>query len=133
MKKVKLDRLKEKEKQNALNEVRILASINHPHIIAYKEVFIDEPSSSLCLVTEYADNGDLFQKIGEHQKSKTYSHEGEIWKMFIQLCFGLKKLHDLKIMHRDLKSANVFLFKDGSVKLGDMNVSKLAKQGMLFT
>jgi len=60
LKKVKLDRLKEKEKENSLNEVRILASVEHPHIIAYKEAFIDEPTSSLCLITEYADGGDLF-------------------------------------------------------------------------
>ena len=39
--------LSEKEKLNALNEVRILASINHPNVIAYKEAFIDEASSSL--------------------------------------------------------------------------------------
>ena len=60
MKKVKLDRLKEKEKQNAVNEVRILASIVHPHIIAYKEAFLDDSTCSLCLVTEFADNGDLY-------------------------------------------------------------------------
>ena len=47
LKKVKLGKLSEKEKQNALNEVRILASIAHPCIIAYKEVFIDESSESL--------------------------------------------------------------------------------------
>jgi NIMA (never in mitosis gene a)-related kinase len=46
---------------------------------------------------------------------------------------GIKTLHDLKILHRDLKSANVFLFKDGTVKIGDMNVSKIAKQGLLHT
>jgi NIMA (never in mitosis gene a)-related kinase 1/4/5 len=46
---------------------------------------------------------------------------------------GLKALHDLKIMHRDLKSANFFLNKDGSIKVGDMNVSKVAKKGLLYT
>jgi NIMA (never in mitosis gene a)-related kinase len=40
---------------------------------------------------------------------------------------GLKVLHDLKILHRDMKSANVFLYKDGTAKLGDLNVSKVAK------
>ena len=60
LKKVKMLSLTEKEKENALNEVRILASIEHPNVIGFKEAFIDEPSSSLCLVMEYADNGDVF-------------------------------------------------------------------------
>jgi NIMA (never in mitosis gene a)-related kinase len=42
-------------------------------------------------------------------------------------------LHNVKIFHRDLKSANVFLNKNGSAKLGDMNVSKVAKKGLLYT
>lgn len=46
---------------------------------------------------------------------------------------GLKALHDTNIFHRDLKSANVFLNKDGTAKLGDMNVSKVAKRGLLYT
>jgi NIMA (never in mitosis gene a)-related kinase len=46
---------------------------------------------------------------------------------------GLKVLHDLRVLHRDLKSANVFLFKSGECKLGDMNVSKVAKKGLLYT
>ncbi len=63
LKKVKMLNLTEKEKENALNEVRILASIDHPNVIGFKEAFIDESTSSLCLVMEYADNGDVFQKI----------------------------------------------------------------------
>lgn len=51
LKKVKMLNLSDKEKENALNEVRILASINHNNVIAYKEAFIDEPSSSLWYVT----------------------------------------------------------------------------------
>lgn len=46
---------------------------------------------------------------------------------------GLKSLHNVNIFHRDLKSANIFLHKDGTAKLGDMNVSKVAKKGLLYT
>ena len=83
LKKVKMMNLSDKEKENALNEVRILASINHNGVIAYKEAFIDQDSSCLwyvqnltitfillfcalfnfSVILEYADNGDVFQKI----------------------------------------------------------------------
>ena len=82
---------------------------------------------------EYADNGDLYQKIVEYKKRKIYFEEIDIWKIFIQLVKGLKALHDLRILHRDLKSANVFLFKNGNAKLGDLNVSKVAKRGLGYT
>eukprot|EP00347_Sterkiella_histriomuscorum_P000401 403376005 len=83
---------------------------------------------------EYADNGDLFQQIQDHQKAKTFFAEQDIWKIFIQVVRGLKSMHDLNIMHRDLKSANVFLNKDFTAKLGDMNVSKVAnKRGLNYT
>lgn len=42
LKKVRILKLKEKEKENALNEIRILASVNHPNIISYKEAFFDD-------------------------------------------------------------------------------------------
>ncbi len=60
LKQVKMATLTDKERENALNEVRILASIEEPNVISYKESFIDEASSSLCLVMEFADNGDLY-------------------------------------------------------------------------
>mmetsp|Transcript_27555 Transcript_27555/g.24247 ORF Transcript_27555/g.24247 Transcript_27555/m.24247 type:complete len:84 (+) Transcript_27555:202-453(+) len=82
---------------------------------------------------EYADDGDVYQRICDHQKKRTCFSEGEIWNIFIQMVKGLKSLHDMKIFHRDLKSANVFLNKDGTVKLGDLNVSKVAKKGLLYT
>ena len=59
--------------------------------------------------------------------------EEEVWIVFIQIVRGLKALHDLKIMHRDLKSANVFLAKNGRAKLGDMNVSKVTRKGLSYT
>jgi len=125
--------LSEKEKINSLNEVRILASISHPHIISYKEAFVDEASSSLWIIMEYADDGDLFMKIVKNQEEGVFFAESYIFDVFIQVVKGLKALHDLNIMHRDLKSANVFLYKDGTAKLGDLNVSKIIKAGLGYT
>jgi NIMA (never in mitosis gene a)-related kinase len=71
MKKVKMGKLSEKEKQNALNEVRILASINHPNVIGYKEAFFENESGNLCIVMEICDNGDLLQAIEKHKKNKS--------------------------------------------------------------
>ena len=133
LKKVKLLNLNEKEKINSLNEVRILASVKSNYVISYKEAFFDEKDSTLGIVMEYADNGDLYKKILEYKNKKKYFEEVEIWKIFIQLVKGLKALHDLQILHRDLKSANVFLFKDGNAKLGDLNVSKVARRGLGYT
>ena len=133
LKRVKFRKLSDKEKQNALNEIRILASVKDKNVISYKEAFFDEKDSSLGIVMEYADKGDLFQVITERKKTKNYFEEQDIWKVFIQLLKGLKSLHDLNILHRDIKSANVFLFEGGICKLGDLNVSKVARKGLGYT
>ena len=130
LKKVKIQSLSLKEKENALNEVRILASVNSPFVISYKESFIDEADQTLCIVMEYADEGDLFQKITLYKKLHTSFEENDVWKIFIQITKGLHDLHSYNILHRDLKSANVFLFHDGTAKLGDLNVSKIAARGL---
>lgn len=82
---------------------------------------------------EYADNGDVFQKICQYQQTGNLFKEKVIWKIFIQTVRGLKALHDLRILHRDMKSANIFLYRDYTAKLGDLNVSKVAKKGLLYT
>ena len=133
LKKVNLANLSQKEKENSLNEVRILASVKSTFVIAYKEAFIDESDQSLCIVMEYADKGDLYQKITQFKKMGCLIDEVDIWRIFIQMTKGLKALHDLKILHRDLKSANIFLFSDGSAKIGDLNVSKVAYKGLGYT
>ena len=133
LKKVSLSNLSQKEKENSLNEVRILASVKSTFVIAYKEAFIDETDQSLCIVMEYADKGDLYQKITQFKKMGCLIDEVDIWRIFIQMTKGLKALHDLKILHRDLKSANIFLFSDGSAKIGDLNVSKVAYKGLGYT
>ena len=130
LKKVKIQGLSLKEKENALNEIRILASVNSPYVISYKESFIDEKDQTLCIVMEYADEGDLFQKITLYKQLHADFSEDDVWKIFIQITKGLNDLHEINILHRDLKSANVFLFRDGTAKLGDLNVSKITSRGL---
>ena len=79
-----MGKLTEKEKSNALNEVRILASINHPNVISYKESFFEDKSSTLCIVMEYADGGDLLQKIEKIRNGKeTRMNETAVWSYLI--------------------------------------------------
>ena len=82
---------------------------------------------------EYVDGGDLHQKILQLKKEGQQFSEGEIWRIFIQLVFGLRSLHELGIIHRDLKTANVFIGSNGEVKIGDLNVSKVFKNEMNLT
>ena len=82
---------------------------------------------------EYADGGDLFHYINQHMQQRKYLSEKRIWQLFTQIVKGLKVLHDQLILHRDIKTSNIFLTKSGHVKLGDLNVSKILKQGMLHT
>ena len=130
LKKVKIQGLSLKEKENALNEIRILASVNSPYVVSYKESFIDETDQTLCIVMEYADEGDLFQKITLYKQLHAYFLEDDVWKIFIQITKGLHDLHEYNILHRDIKSANIFLFRDGTAKLGDLNVSKITSRGL---
>ena len=131
LKKVQILNLSEKQKLSSLNEIRVLASIKNKYIINYKEAFLDEKDCSLCLVMEYADGGDLANKIKEHKEKNEYFNEEDIWKIFIQLVKGLKSLHDMGIMHRDIKSSNIFLFTDKTAKLGDLNVCKILSNDIL--
>ena len=123
-----MGKLSVKEKENALNEVRILASFQHGSIVGYKEAFFEDSTSCLCIVMDFLDDGDLYEKIVKHQKANRKMEETVIWQVFVEMCKALRALHTRNIFHRDLKSANVFLQKNGRAKLGDLNVSKVAKK-----
>ena len=121
VKEVRMSNLKRKEKLDAKKEVDVLRALSHPYIVAYIESF--EENGKLYIVMEYADGGDLSQKI-QKQGKRLFSEE-EILHYFTQIALALKYMHDRKILHRDLKGQNVFLCKDGKVKLGDFGIAKV--------
>jgi len=130
---VKIGAMKEKERDNALNEIRILASYNDDYIIGYKEAFYDENSAALCVVMEFAEGGDILKRIQNHTRSRSKYKEEEIWRALVHMTLGLKSLHERKILHRDLKCANIFIAANNVYKLGDLNVSKVLKKEMAQT
>ena len=133
LKQVNLINSPKNEIEAALNEIRLLASLNHPNIIGYKDSFYDNPSNTLNIVMEFADGGDLAKKIDYNKKNRCLFDESIIWEYLIQLLNGIEYLHSQQIMHRDLKCANIFVMKNGILKIGDMNVSKLSKHNYART
>ena len=98
LKSVYMEKLNKKEQENSVNEVRILASVNHPNVIGYKEAFWDDSGSTLNIVMEYADDGDLHTKIEKMAKEGGLFSEEIIWSYSIQMIEGLKALHDKKLI-----------------------------------
>ena len=133
IKRVKIKKLSKNDRQNALNEVRILASLQHSNLIDYSLSFFDEASSTLNIVMEYCNKGDLAGQIKENLSKNTPFKESEIWSVLLQAINALEYLKENKVIHRDIKPANIFLQQNGAVKLGDMNVAKLTKLGNAST
>ena len=117
--------MSEKNAKKSFEEVNIIKKLDHPNIIKFHEAFLsNSPQKTINLIVEYADGGDLSQKINEMRKLNKQFEESEILDYFIQICLALYHMHKKHILHRDLKSQNVFLTKTGMIKLGDFGLSK---------
>jgi NIMA (never in mitosis gene a)-related kinase len=135
------------EREAALQEAKLLASLRHPNIVACVESFVDKKSKKLCIVQEYCAGGDVHERLRE---TKAKHRRGVVTKgyypavvgdssiplpsglpesiavdWFTEILLGMKHVHDRKVLHRDLKTQNVFLTADGRCRLGDFGVSKV--------
>ena len=119
--------MKEDSKKQIYNEASIMKQLFHPNVISFKDVFKDTKLDYFYIVMEYANDGDLSSKI-KTQKNKIigekYFSEEKIMQYFYQICRGLQYIHSKNIIHRDIKSQNIFLMKNGKIKIGDFGIAK---------
>ncbi|OMJ93872.1 hypothetical protein SteCoe_3063 [Stentor coeruleus] len=117
--------------EDTLNyEVSALERLEHPHIIQYHESFRNE--GYLCIVIDFAEGGDLASRV-KMAKTKSYKFpEVQIWKWFMQICIALNYIHENKIIHRDLKTQNIFLTKNGDIKIGDFGICRVLSKSDEF-
>jgi len=111
------------EAAQAKAEAALLADLKHPCIVKYKDSFIQE--GHLHIVMEYCPGGDLGSALKRARERKQTFHEDQILDWFSQLLFAVKHIHDNHVLHRDLKSQNVFLTENNMVRLGDFGIARV--------
>ncbi|XP_064645743.1 uncharacterized protein LOC135499040 [Lineus longissimus] len=120
LKEINMHDLNAAERQLALNEVKVLAVLDHPNIISYYDSF--EEDGVLMIEMEYANGGTLAQYLSHRDAPLD---EKEILEIFQQMVAAIRHIHEHNILHRDMKTANIFLTKEGVVKVGDFGISKI--------
>ena len=128
MKRVKMSGMPDIEVADALNEVRVLASVKHQNVCGFLEAFCE--ASELVVIIDFCERGDLSQRIERAKRGRRLIDEGQVRSWLRGIASGLQCLHGHGIVHRDIKPANCFGAEDDVVRLGDFNVSKVLKGGV---
>jgi len=133
MKEIDMQRMDSKERKNAEVEAHVLSSLKHPYIVKYSESFVHD--QVLCILMDYCEGGDLWQYIAQRRRNRSTIGEPQVVRWFTQMCLALKHMHDKNVLHRDIKTQNVFIAKResrseggnnlGSVKIADFGIAKV--------
>jgi serine/threonine protein kinase len=149
---VPMSELTAKERQEIAQEVKLIAHLRHPNVIAFKENFVE--NGVMHIIMEYAKGGTLHRKIQEQEGelfpevrrlatssratrlcvcsslrvcAVLYPLQETVWEMFVQLVLALRYVHSCNILHRDLKSDNVMTsgHENRVIKLADFGIAKV--------
>ena len=127
VKQISLSKMSRQEAKATEQESALLARLQHPNIVCFWESFneVTRGKSNLYIVMDFADGGDLSDFI-KSRRNRLMS-ENQVINIAVQISLAMKHVHDRKILHRDLKSGNIFLTKSGVVKLGDFGIARVLR------
>ncbi|KAG7173652.1 uncharacterized protein LOC121860174 [Homarus americanus] len=121
IKEINISQMSPKELEEARREVQVLSSLSHPYITQFRGSC--EENGRLSIAMDYCGGGDLHTIISK--RKGVHFPEDRVLDWFVQLCLAIKYTHDRKILHRDIKSQNIFLTDDGKIRLGDFGIAKV--------
>ncbi|NXA05172.1 NEK4 kinase, partial [Sapayoa aenigma] len=122
IKKLNLRNASSRERRAAEQEAQLLSQLRHPNIVTYRESWQGE-DGHLYIVMGFCEGGDLYHKLKE-QKGKLLP-ESQVVEWFVQIAMALQYLHEKHILHRDLKTQNIFLTRTNIIKVGDLGIARV--------
>ena len=128
LKQVNITNMNRAEREEAVDEARVLAEMDSKYVIKYYDCFLED--GKLNIVMQFAPNGTLHSRL--HSQRGQPMSEDNIWKFFIQALLGLCHIHSKKIIHRDMKSLNLFFDAGDNVLVGDLGIAKVLSPNTLF-
>ncbi|XP_026539309.1 serine/threonine-protein kinase Nek4 isoform X2 [Notechis scutatus] len=122
IKRLNLKHASSRERKAAEQEAQLLSQLKHPNIITYRESW-EGDDGLLYIVMGFCEGGDLYHKLKERKGQLL--PESQVVEWLVQIAMALQYLHEKHILHRDLKTQNVFLTRSNIIKVGDLGIARV--------